>query len=44
MRRKVIRQYKKLVYNIVRDMETGCADVSRRYSSILWLSSTIDIF
>jgi len=35
MRKTVVRQYKKLVYNIVRDMETGCADVGRRYN---WLS------
>jgi len=30
MRKKVVRQYKKMVYDIVRDMETGCAEVSRR--------------
>jgi len=34
MRKKVVRQYKKLVYDIVRDMQTGCADVSRRYSCV----------
>jgi len=32
MRKKVVRQYKKLVYNIVREMETGCTDISRRYA------------
>ena len=31
MRKKVVRQYKKMVYDIAREMDTGCADVGRRY-------------
>jgi len=43
LRKKVVSQYKKLVYDIVRDMKTGCTDVSRRYGTDVSVTQYVNL-